>query len=371
MLLDGLSAVAMTAASCLLLLLLLPLPPASYRGTEKFEKKAKLYDRGGVASPLAAGLAYYGQTNKEMAPSKEAESAATGGGVVNKPERSGSGGGGGDIGLIDDDWMTLTSRSARSPAITTASSPPPRNHRRAISSNNPYSKTVPRSSGSTSKANGGPVRRRTASPSSPPLPVPVSAGNERPRRETNTTTSIRRGASMSASSSVITNVVDISQSDDEDEQNDKNNDRGGGDGGDGHGMMTPLPTRAQLLPSVGSSGVSASSLSSGRSVHSVGEKARAPGPGGGSVVPLISPTYFRSMTRGVGVVVGSAESGAMNWRGRGCPVWLQREIGALSATGVSIYRMTSSSAAAVPVIVRSYIVYLYMFSCSFVSSRGR
>ncbi|CAM9177440.1 unnamed protein product [Pylaiella littoralis] len=351
-------------------------------GTKKHEKKSKLHDRGEVASPLLAALSQSGQTNRNMSLSKETESAAPPAAAAaaagNKFERSGSGGGGDDLGVIDDDWMRLTSRPTRSPMVISASSPPPRNSCRPIRINNPYSKTTLGSSGSTS---GGPARRRAAASSSlpPVLPLPVPAESERQRGGTDAGTNIGRGGSAAAAASsaaaVIGDVVDISLSDDEDEQVGNGDDRGVGGGGGGRGtMMTPPPNRARPVPGGGCNEGSASSLSSGRPVHDAaalrqggggggdggggggevetgtggaaaaaaatvdggsggGAKARAPGPGGRGVVPVVSPTYFRSMARGAGVPVGSCESGAMNWRGRGCPAWLQREmdIGALCA----------------------------------------
>ncbi|CAM9160402.1 unnamed protein product, partial [Ectocarpus fasciculatus] len=176
-------------------------------------------------------------------------------------------------------------------------------------------------------------------------------------RKEKPSTSSATGGGTCGGVTVVEDVVDISLSDDEDEE---------GDGSGGAGAFAvSSPDRAQapteLLGS--SSNNSSSSLSRGSSSSSsssaggsvvspsvsrygggaatrvgqahhaaaVAAGVGAPGPGGGGVVPLVPPTLYRSMARGA--AAGPSENGALSWRGRACPAWLQRELDAGALSG--------------------------------------
>jgi len=117
---------------------------------------------------------------------------------------------------------------------------------------------------------------------------------------------------------------------------------GGSDGGGEGVLMVPPPSYASAPGVGGGGGVegSASSLSGGGSGGGGGGTAATAGggckgPGAGGVVPYREPTYYGSKTRGARAAAGLSESGAISWRGRACPPWLQSELdaGTVSGTG--------------------------------------
>eukprot|EP00752_Nemacystus_decipiens_P016278 g14557.t1 len=356
------------------------------RGTERYEKKARLYESGNdVGSPLQAGLEHFGAIRKKSPSprSKGTDSAATAAPAAGK--KAGRGVADGLVGL-NDEVMTLKSRPAPLRPVLKPSPPPARLG--AISSPGlTPRKTAPKarqSSTARQRASGGsevprwaaaPAPAPAASPSPSPSPsskTPSATVSVSVERTSGSGSGNSSGEAASVAAAAVGDVVDISLSDDED---------GGDEGDDGAGedgmmMVRPPPDRVQLVSSVdsgrqgpasplsgfspggegdgdgdgdggggggGSAGGSgARAQASGRGGGGGGKEAgtgraggdegvRARGPGDGGVVPLRSP--YRSLSRLAGAAAGgggggggSSLSGAMDWRGRGCPGWLQREL---------------------------------------------
>ncbi|CAB1111377.1 unnamed protein product [Ectocarpus sp. CCAP 1310/34] len=312
------------------------------RGQEKHAKRAKLYemsspgpprhgDRGGTSGMLLAALQQCGQQGDGKSAASREKSEPP------PPASTAAARGAGELGAIDDDWMSLTSKPVSSPPALEVSSPPAAWNRRASGGRPNTTSPEPSSVGA--------VSRRAAPPPPPSRSAVPSAGGNKRKTATSSETGGRGGGVT-----MVEDVVDISLSDDEDE----------GDGSDGaEAVAVSSPDRAQAPTELPRSSSSSSSSAEGSAVSpsvtqpragggggaairvgqdhhaaaAVAAGVGAPGPGGGGVAPLVPPTLYRSMARGA--AAGPSEDGALSWRGRACPAWLQGELdaGALSGKG--------------------------------------
>lgn len=238
--------------------------------------------------------------------------------------------GGGPLGVIGDEWMTLT-RRVSNPAAATSASLPTRRHATRTLGSDAKAGTWPVTGHGSGSVRGSP-RDAIELPYRPMVPVraeaPLVVSVEGVSRKQGATAVLRRGSGESGmghggGATAGVDVFDISRSDDDD--NAENGDE-------------QLVTASNLVSS------SAGGLVGGRADGSrdgvrapvgegfgTGEGRGAARCDGRNTKPWRSATFFKSLSR----AGASSESGALDWSSRACPAWLQEEVdsGTVKASG--------------------------------------